>query len=77
MSEKIGGAKGTELDEEFCEMEKVCLTVSLLDLTHCQELVSSSDVLLYPKPSCWQRASADKIIITKLDIILGENVAFV
>ena len=44
MSEKIGGAKGTELDDEFCEMEKVCLTVSMLDLTPCQELVSSSDV---------------------------------
>lgn len=27
MSEKIGGAKGTELDEEFVEMERVsCLT---------------------------------------------------
>ena len=24
MSEKIGGAKGTELDDEFHEMEKVC-----------------------------------------------------
>lgn len=24
MSEKIGGAKGTELDEEFVEMERVC-----------------------------------------------------
>ena len=29
MSEKIGGAKGTELDDEFCEMEKVCLTILL------------------------------------------------
>lgn len=27
MSEKIGGAKGTELDEEFVEMERVsCFT---------------------------------------------------
>lgn len=26
MSEKIGGAKGTELDEEFVEMERVCTT---------------------------------------------------
>ena len=25
MSEKIGGAKGTELDVEFNEMERVCL----------------------------------------------------
>ena len=25
MSEKIGGAKGTELDEEFTEMERVCI----------------------------------------------------
>ncbi len=29
MSEKIGGAKGTELDDEFTEMEKVCVTVAL------------------------------------------------
>jgi len=28
MSEKIGGAKGTELDEEFIEMERVCRTQS-------------------------------------------------
>jgi hypothetical protein len=28
MSEKIGGAKGTELDDEFVEMEKVnCCTL--------------------------------------------------
>ena len=31
MSEKIGGAKGTELDDEFVEMEKVCLTVPAFD----------------------------------------------
>ena len=30
MSEKIGGAKGTELDDEFVEMEKVRLTSVLL-----------------------------------------------
>lgn len=29
MSEKIGGAKGTELDEEFIEMERVRLQLSL------------------------------------------------
>ena len=29
MSEKIGGAKGTELDDEFTEMEKVCLAVNV------------------------------------------------
>ena len=25
MSEKIGGAKGTELDEDYVEMERVCI----------------------------------------------------
>ena len=34
MSEKIGGAKGTELDDEFTEMEKVfkLVAVFLVDL---------------------------------------------
>ena len=29
MSEKIGGAKGTELDDEFVEMEKVCIALHM------------------------------------------------
>ena len=29
MSEKIGGAKGTELDDDFHEMERVSVFVSL------------------------------------------------
>jgi len=32
MSEKIGGAKGTELDDDFVIMEKVC---TALALTYC------------------------------------------
>ena len=27
MSEKIGGAKGTELDDDFILMEKVCISL--------------------------------------------------
>lgn len=30
MSEKIGGAKGTELDDDFIEMERVSLVKSIL-----------------------------------------------
>lgn len=30
MSEKIGGAKGTELDDEFVEMERVSYLTGLL-----------------------------------------------
>lgn len=30
MSEKIGGAKGTELDDEFVEMERVSYSTGLL-----------------------------------------------
>ena len=37
MSEKIGGAKGTELDDEFVEMEKVNLDVS--QLSHLSNLL--------------------------------------
>jgi len=29
MSEKIGGAKGTELDDDFHEMEKVCICYNI------------------------------------------------
>ena len=32
MSEKIGGAKGTELDDEFTEMERVSITATLVFL---------------------------------------------
>jgi len=31
VSEKIGGAKGTELDDEFTEMEKVIILLYILD----------------------------------------------
>lgn len=30
MSEKIGGAKGTELDDDFIEMERVSLVKSFI-----------------------------------------------
>lgn len=30
MNEKIGGAKGTELDEDYIEMERVCQGDSLM-----------------------------------------------
>ena len=72
MSEKIGGAKGTELDDEFCEMEKVCFNAWFNSLPGA----CLFKWCVTPKHSCWQRASTDKILITKLDIILGENVAF-
>ena len=32
MSEKIGGAKGTELDDEFVEMERVSHTLNAVNL---------------------------------------------
>ena len=41
MSEKIGGAKGTELDDEFVEMEKVRL-ISVLLTSFELELVTEA-----------------------------------
>jgi hypothetical protein len=34
MSEKLGGAKGTEKEEEFLEMEKVCRYSTVNVYTH-------------------------------------------
>uniref|UniRef100_A0A8C2FD30 Uncharacterized protein n=1 Tax=Cyprinus carpio TaxID=7962 RepID=A0A8C2FD30_CYPCA len=33
LSEKVGGAEGTKLDDDFKEMEKVC-SLSLYKITH-------------------------------------------
>ena len=38
MSEKIGGAKGTELDEEFNEMERVCLLCLISATINCSKI---------------------------------------
>lgn len=38
MSEKIGGAKGTELDEEFNEMERVCLLCLISATIKCSKI---------------------------------------
>ena len=38
MSEKIGGAKGTELDDDFVLMEKVCAALCLVGCAHLTKL---------------------------------------
>lgn len=54
MSEKIGGAKGTELDEEFNEMErKVDVMGKLVD-----ELMARTHELLQPNPASRAKLSA-------------------
>ena len=39
MSEKIGGAKGTELDVEFNEMERVCLLCFVFDIHNIYAII--------------------------------------
>ena len=54
MSEKIGGAKGTELDEDFVEMErKIDVTGKLIE-----ELMARTHELLQPNPASRAKLSA-------------------
>lgn len=58
MSEKIGGAKGTELDDEFIEMEKKIDVMGRL----VDELMARTHELLQPNPASRAKLSAVKSI---------------
>jgi len=58
MSEKIGGAKGTELDDEFVDMEKKTDSMGRM----VDELMARTHELLQPNPASRARLSAVKSI---------------
>ncbi|XP_060576915.1 endophilin-A3-like isoform X2 [Ruditapes philippinarum] len=54
MSEKIGGAKGTELDDEFCEMERKIDVMGKM----VEDLITKTHEFLQPNPASRAKLSA-------------------